>query len=44
MVLGQFMEQDMPVELSAHWPHIWQSNKKPLVMRSNQAMGASKRS
>ena len=29
--LGQFIGQDMPVEESAHWPHIWQSKRKPLV-------------
>ena len=28
---GQFIGHDMPVEESAHCPHIWQSNRKPLV-------------
>jgi len=27
--LRQFIGQDMPVEESAHWPHIWQSKRKP---------------
>ncbi len=41
--LGQFMGQDMPVELSAHWPHIWQSNRKPLTTFSTAATGRSSR-
>ena len=42
--LGQFIEHDIPVELRAHWPHIWQSNKKPLVSFSSAATGFSSRS
>ena len=43
MVLGQFIEQDMPVLDRAHWPHIWQSNKKPLTACSSTATGFSRR-
>ncbi len=40
---GQFIGQDMPVEDSAHWPHIWQSKRKPLTTRSTAATGFSSR-
>ena len=42
--LGQFIGQDMPVALSTHLPHIWQSNRKPLTLRSIAAAGTSRRS
>ena len=29
-VFGQFIGQDMPVELSTHWPHMRQSNRQSL--------------
>ena len=40
---GQFIEHDMPVELSTHWPHILQSNSRPLTLRSRNANGRSSR-
>ncbi len=40
---GQFIGQDMPVELSTHWPHILQSNNSPLTPRSTAANGRSRR-
>ena len=42
-LFGQFIGQDRPVEESAHWPHIRQSNKRPLTPRSSAATGASRR-
>ena len=42
-LFGQFIGHDMPVELSTHWPHIWQSNRKPLTVRSTAATGARAR-
>jgi hypothetical protein len=42
-LFGQFIEHDIPVELSTHWPHIWQSNSRPLTTRSTAATGASRR-
>src|SRR5882757_1461150 len=41
---GQFMGHDMPVELSTHWPHIRQSNSRPLTTFSTPATGLSIRS
>ena len=38
---GQFIGQDMPVELSTQRPHIWQSNSSPLTTRSTAATGRS---
>jgi len=38
--LGSFIGQDIPVALSAHWPHIRQSNSSPLTTRSTAATGA----
>ena len=32
-----------PVELSTHWPHILQSNSRPLTLRSRNANGRSRR-
>jgi len=43
-VLGQFMGQDIPVELRMHWPHMRQSNSRPLTVRSTAATGRSTRS
>ena len=43
IVLGQFIGHDMPVSLSAHWPHIWQSKSTPLTARSTRATGRSSR-
>ena len=40
---GQFIGQDMPVELSAHLPHIWQSNIRRLTAFSNTRTGLSRR-
>jgi hypothetical protein len=40
---GQFIGQDMPVEDSTHWPHIRQSNRKPLTCFSTNLTGASAR-
>src|SRR6516165_346839 len=40
---GQFIEQDMPVEESAHCPHIWQSKRNPFNPRSTAATGFSSR-
>jgi len=43
-VFGQFMGQDMPVELSTHCPHMRQSNNSPLTTFSIPATGVSIRS
>jgi hypothetical protein len=43
-LLGQFMGQDIPVELSTHWPHMRQSNSSPLTALSTLATGRSIRS
>ncbi len=40
---GQFIGQDMPVELKMHWPHMRQSNSSPLTWRSMAATGRSRR-
>ncbi|MNT74523.1 hypothetical protein D3C72_2133480 [compost metagenome] len=40
---GQFIGQDMPVDDSAHWPHMRQSNRKPLTWRSTKVTGRSTR-
>ena len=42
-LFGQFMGQDMPVELSTHWPHMRQSKRSPLTERSSAATGRSSR-
>jgi len=42
-LLGQFIGQDMPVELSTQRPHILQSNSSPLTTRSTAATGRSRR-
>ena len=42
-VFGQFIGQDMPVELSTHWPHMRQSNSTPLTAfldRAHRPLGA----
>ena len=41
---GQFIGQDMPVELSMHCPHMRQSNSNPFTVRSTAATGRSRRS
>ena len=41
--LGQFIGHDMPVEDSTHWPHMRQSNMKPLTRFSTNFTGASTR-
>ena len=43
-VFGQFIGHDMPVELSTHCPHMRQSNRMPLTVRSTAATGRSMRS
>ena len=43
-LFGQFIGQDMPVEDSTHWPHIWQSKRRPFVTFSTKATGRSMRS
>jgi hypothetical protein len=41
--LGQFIGHDMPVEERMHWPHMRQSNSRPLARRSTNFTGASAR-
>ena len=40
---GQFIGQDMPVELRTHAPHMRQSNNSPLTLCSTAATGRSRR-
>jgi hypothetical protein len=41
---GQFIGQDMPVELSTHCPHIRQSKRSPFTFRSAAANAGPSRS
>ena len=41
--LGQFIGHDMPVDDSTHWPHMRQSNMKPLTRFSTNFTGPSTR-
>ena len=41
--LGQFIGHDMPVDERMHWPHMRQSNMKPLTRFSTNFTGASTR-
>jgi hypothetical protein len=40
---GQFIGQDIPVDPSAHLPHIWQSNINPFIAFSTTRTGFSRR-
>ena len=41
--LGQFIGHDMPVDDNTHWPHMRQSNMKPLTRFSMNFTGPSTR-